>query len=573
MAPAPGFRARKTHEGGKTVTEKMITKTLDAAPLDSEPGARRIRHLVSSPAPDREGDVVELAGWRFQGFLRNPVVLFGHRHDRPPIARCAGLRRTPHGLEALTQFPPEGVDEFADRVFELHRLGFLRGWSVGFQPLRWEPMEGGGIRFLEQELLEYSSVPVPANAEAVDLAVAKGLLKSDEARRFFSRPWADSPETKNMKKGDMLMNKTEKQSDNPRLGELAGEVEALSGRVDEHERRIGALEERLDEMPRESTSAPPRRKAAALMLAGGKGGSRFAETLRALRDGDAPRAKALGGQMDAAGGYLVPLEHLGELARVAERHGLLRRLGTRLPMASDSLAVPRLGSGVTASWVSEGQTAPETEPVFENVVLAAREARFRTVVSNALLEDADPRVGDILTALFGEAIARAEDEQAFAGTGAPFTGLLSAPGVAQLDKAGAALDLDDLIDLEMGIPAGAREDAAYFVPSLLLQQFKRFKDSAGQPLWMPAAGEQPQTINGYPVFVTETIPVAGGQTSIVFGNLRYLYLGERSPFAVKASEHVRFESDQTVFVGRERVAIAVVVPEAFARGVNVGVGA
>lgn len=148
--------------------------------------ARTIKHVISTAAPDRDGDVVTLDGWDTREFMENPVVLFGHRHDRPPIAKCLSLERTERGLEAETQFPPKGVDEFADKVFELHRSGFLKAWSVGFMPRKWSPRVGEdgermGVIFEEKQLLEYSSVPIPANPEAVNLAISKGVMTAADA--------------------------------------------------------------------------------------------------------------------------------------------------------------------------------------------------------------------------------------------------------------------------------------------------------------------------------------------------------------------------------------------------------
>ena len=55
----------------------------------------------------------------------------------------------------------------------LYRQGYQQGVSVGFRPLRFEERRDArtgaflGIRFLEQELLEISAVPVPANRSAL----------------------------------------------------------------------------------------------------------------------------------------------------------------------------------------------------------------------------------------------------------------------------------------------------------------------------------------------------------------------------------------------------------------------
>ena len=64
--------------------------------------------------------------------------------------------------------------------------GILRAVSVGFRPLKHEPLDAeepwSGARFLEQELVECSLVSVPANANAI--AVAKSLQISPETMDF-----------------------------------------------------------------------------------------------------------------------------------------------------------------------------------------------------------------------------------------------------------------------------------------------------------------------------------------------------------------------------------------------------
>jgi hypothetical protein len=61
-------------------------------------------------------------------------------------------------------------------VFDLIRLGILNACSVGFKPLEYVRDDArGGINFLRQSLLEWSVVPVPANAEALVTARGKGI--------------------------------------------------------------------------------------------------------------------------------------------------------------------------------------------------------------------------------------------------------------------------------------------------------------------------------------------------------------------------------------------------------------
>ena len=71
----------------------------------------------------------------------------------------------------------------------LYGVGYQRGVSVGFKPLRFEERRNEktgaiqGIRFLEQELLEASAVPVPANRNALRKALSEAPRVGEYLRR------------------------------------------------------------------------------------------------------------------------------------------------------------------------------------------------------------------------------------------------------------------------------------------------------------------------------------------------------------------------------------------------------
>jgi HK97 family phage prohead protease len=73
------------------------------------------------------------------------------------------------------KFADAGTYEFADQIFRLIKKGFITAGSVGFIPLDFTFSDDrrGGIDFHEQELLEFSIVPIPANANALVQAAAK----------------------------------------------------------------------------------------------------------------------------------------------------------------------------------------------------------------------------------------------------------------------------------------------------------------------------------------------------------------------------------------------------------------
>ncbi|MBC8281294.1 MAG: HK97 family phage prohead protease [Chloroflexi bacterium] len=129
-----------------------------------------ITFVLSTDEVDRHGDIISADGWVLDSYRENPVLLWAHDYRQPAIGRAAKLWDEPHRLMAKMEFAPT---EFAQEVADLYRSGFQWGVSVGFKPLRYEERrdektgEFLGLRFLEQELLEVSAVPVPANRSAL----------------------------------------------------------------------------------------------------------------------------------------------------------------------------------------------------------------------------------------------------------------------------------------------------------------------------------------------------------------------------------------------------------------------
>ena len=119
-------------------------------------------------------------------YRRNPVFLWAHDYARPVIGRAVEVRSEAHRLVAQVEFAPT---DFAQEVAKLYRGGYQRGVSVGFKPLRYEERRHEktgaflGIRFLEQELLEASAVPVPANKDALRRAMDEAPRLAEYLRR------------------------------------------------------------------------------------------------------------------------------------------------------------------------------------------------------------------------------------------------------------------------------------------------------------------------------------------------------------------------------------------------------
>lgn len=164
-------------------SEYMLIKPVRAlvSPVALEAGdageeSRLIDFVISTETPDRYRDVISAEGWDLEAYKANPVVLWAHSYHQPPVGRAVDVQVDGKQLKARDEFVSRDLYPFGYMIFQMYREKFLNAVSVGFLPQEWSyDEERGGYNFLASELLEHSAVPVPANAEALQEALAKGI--------------------------------------------------------------------------------------------------------------------------------------------------------------------------------------------------------------------------------------------------------------------------------------------------------------------------------------------------------------------------------------------------------------
>lgn len=169
-------------------TRQSTTEQLRAVNRDE----RTVDIVASTFDLDSYGTRIDPAGWDLSVFTRNPVIPLQH-DDRGytgsnglPVANAIpeSIRVEGGKLLMKLRFPTEGAFPLADTVFSLVSDGFLRGVSVGFEPIEWEDTEedeAGTKRnvrvYRKQRLLEVSLVTIPSNDKALVQRAAD--LKAD----------------------------------------------------------------------------------------------------------------------------------------------------------------------------------------------------------------------------------------------------------------------------------------------------------------------------------------------------------------------------------------------------------
>ncbi len=162
--------------------------------LAADPTAMTLLSVITTGDRDRAGDVVVPTGLKNAAeYLQNPVVLWAHnRFSVPPIGTCGQLDVQPDRIVAETKFA-QGVS-LAEDLFRLYEQGILRGWSIGFVPLKAKRLSGqqsansrSGVLVEEWNLLEYSAVPIPENPGALTVAIQKGIVHDGLLREWLSQ--------------------------------------------------------------------------------------------------------------------------------------------------------------------------------------------------------------------------------------------------------------------------------------------------------------------------------------------------------------------------------------------------
>lgn len=159
---------------------KKIRAAFPSAIKSIDEANRTITFVASTQTEDRYGDCVMVEGWDTSNYAKNPVFLWAHDSSQLPIGKCVGLAKQMGSKPALVQkiqFATADENPFAENVWKLYKGGYLSAVSVGFIPhemsLRMDEETGyiTGYDMTKQELLELSAVPVPANPEALALAM------------------------------------------------------------------------------------------------------------------------------------------------------------------------------------------------------------------------------------------------------------------------------------------------------------------------------------------------------------------------------------------------------------------
>jgi len=170
---------------------KFLRAICDRAAIADQLPGTPIRFVASTQDVARDGMIVEAAGWQLNNYRANPVFLWAHDYECPPIGRADTMIEN-GALMCEVTF--DQGDEFAREIERKYRTGFMNAVSVGWTTLEFAPPKGANQapRVTKAELLDISAVPVPADPGALKERKARGM---DNLRKMIDHALGDEAES------------------------------------------------------------------------------------------------------------------------------------------------------------------------------------------------------------------------------------------------------------------------------------------------------------------------------------------------------------------------------------------
>jgi HK97 family phage prohead protease len=158
------------------LNKPVIREAVVRALSDDNKQNREAEFVISTEAADTYGTVFKISGWDLKRYENNPVVFYAHRSfsDNPDmLIGTSVVRIEDNKLIAVVRFESAEINLIAEKVWQKVQAGTLRMASIGAIPKKGHygdeklGEDKDVIYFDEQELLEWSIVPIGSNPEAL----------------------------------------------------------------------------------------------------------------------------------------------------------------------------------------------------------------------------------------------------------------------------------------------------------------------------------------------------------------------------------------------------------------------
>lgn len=260
---------------------------------------------------------------------------------------------------------------------------------------------------------------------------------------------------------------------------------------------------------------------------------------------------ALEGNFSQGGAFMAP-EQSGEIIELLRDRTVLLEAGARSESYKGQLNIGKLNGGATAEWVAEGASPTESTLNTGNVILGAHKLMVLLDVSNDTMRNPNFTSAYNVGVDMASAAGVVLDQGGLYGAGSVNAPLGITKQVDQTNNtfaiAGTSVqnkvdDLDKLVlrVMQSKLPIQGNKPG-WIMSSKTFMGLKSLRENG---LWVFRAQLEQGTLNGHPVYVTDSLE---GQNLIIFGLFNQLYFGNETPLEIQSAEP-NFKADATTFRG------------------------
>ena len=577
--------------------------------------------VLSDATVDRYGDVIEAEGWDLRWFKRNPIALFGHSGDFP-IGTWEDVRVEGGKLIGKLKLAAEGTSPRIDELRRLVQQKILKAVSVGFKPVESEPMgQRGGVRYLKQELLETSLVSVPANPAALAVAKSLHL-SPDTIRMAFGeqaterdvespgehaapKPQAKkeaamtTPLSKRIEdaQNDLVREKdaltahlAEDDADPIVTEELSARIEQKQAGVDALKRAEAVLATKAAANPPAGSTVPARvakksdpkdaliRSAVCRVLSHVE--KRSPQEIMVSRYGEDEAVKTVLDVVTRAASVPATTTQTGWAAELVQTafvdfmdsllpksvYAQLRDRGGRFGFGRNGIVTlpsRNVGTSIAGSFVAQGNAIPVRQAAFNAITLNPKKMAVITTFTREIAEHSTPSIEAVLKQAMEEDTTVAVDtillDNVAASSVRP-AGLRNGVSAITATVGGGfnalVIDIKALVGALITASNGNLRQPVFIMNPVQALSISLTQNAGGD--FPFAAGIERQTLNGYPVITSSTVPV--GTVYLIDAADFFTATGDEPRFDVSDQATLHMEDTSPTQIGTAGTPNAVAAP-------------
>lgn len=524
---------------------------------------------------DLDNDVVEpgaFADTISTGAAADGVLIFGQHEDKKiPLGRSLELREDAQGLFIKGQISDTAAGRDYRQLIKDHVLDRM---SIGYIAQDYTIDEQGVRHLRKVDLLEVSIVNYPANTEAriESYKGGKQPMKDTETKTEAKTETKEAPATPSAGLTEEQLQALLEQAAEagaakalkaiaPPDDEAKEDPPTEEGKAEGCEEGTKTADEGKGKEAKAATrpAAAVQRKYASIYmntgaqqkeeksgLPAGIGWVRFQKCMmRANKDYDIAariaqkeygdtflerQIKAMSATSPTDGGYLVPEVYASEIIPLLRDKAIVLRLGaTTLPMDRGNINIPKMTSGVSASYVGERRKAKASSAKFGNLRLSSKKLMCKVLISNDLIRSNAYGADQLILNDATTAMALAMDRAAIAGKGTEYEplGLLNMKGIPTVDIGGAPDETTTGKMLAKLIQNNAdTTKLGWAINGFAWEKFYNVIQEASG-LYLYRSQMDSGKLNGHDFAISNQLPVSAGTTSVILGNWSEYMIGRQ----------------------------------------------